>query len=234
MLFTFLKYVETCWNMLSKRIVFGCVFKVMPMASMSAPQSSPCPTPAMQGHSQSTGPKPWSDGECVLKWKVWRLGYIRLCERPNYFNKEMKTSSFKLHKTLDFENYIKTQCHSIISCKVLFWEILFFFKRRTRVPFLCKYHTVIITIFSVSSSGWWRSRECSEAPDPCCQWTSISCTTPGLRCASCTNGRQLSGPSASGSAGILHAPDAAETESHHTGTETPGFGPSGNPTRERV
>ncbi|XP_011614241.1 probable global transcription activator SNF2L2 [Takifugu rubripes] len=33
----------------------------MPMASLSAPQSGPCPTPAMQGHSQNAGPKPWSD-----------------------------------------------------------------------------------------------------------------------------------------------------------------------------
>lgn len=40
--------------------------KGMPMAPMGGPQSSPCPTPAMQGHSQSTGPKPWSDGKyCV-------------------------------------------------------------------------------------------------------------------------------------------------------------------------
>lgn len=108
----------------------------------------------------------------------------------------------------------------------------FFVKRW--VIFLCNYHTVMISIFSVSSSGWWRSRECSEAPDFCYQWTSISCTTPGLRCASCTHGRQLGDPSASGSAGVLHAPDAAETESHHSSTETPGFGPSGNPTRERV
>lgn len=43
-------------------IVIG-VLKGMPMASMSAPQSGPCPTPAMQGHSQNAGPKPWSDGE---------------------------------------------------------------------------------------------------------------------------------------------------------------------------
>ncbi|XP_041792162.1 probable global transcription activator SNF2L2 [Chelmon rostratus] len=35
----------------------------MPMAPMGGPQSSPCPTPAMQGHSQSAGPKPWSDGQ---------------------------------------------------------------------------------------------------------------------------------------------------------------------------
>ncbi|KAM8865300.1 putative global transcription activator SNF2L2 [Synchiropus picturatus] len=34
----------------------------MPMAQMGGSQSSPCPTPAMQGHSQSAGPKPWSDG----------------------------------------------------------------------------------------------------------------------------------------------------------------------------
>lgn len=116
-----------------------------------------------------------------------------------------------------------------------FWKILIFFCEETdMIFFLCNYHTVIITIFSVSSSGWGRSRECPEAPDPRCQWTSISCTTPGLRCASCAHGRQLSDPSASGSAGILHAPDAAETESHHTSTETPGFGPSGNPSRERV
>lgn len=42
---------------------------VMPMAPVGGPQSSPCPTPAMQGQSQSTGPKPWPDGEysvCVL------------------------------------------------------------------------------------------------------------------------------------------------------------------------
>uniref|UniRef100_A0A667YGL3 SWI/SNF related BAF chromatin remodeling complex subunit ATPase 2 n=1 Tax=Myripristis murdjan TaxID=586833 RepID=A0A667YGL3_9TELE len=35
----------------------------MPMAPMGGPQSSPCPTPAMQGHSQSTGPKSWPDGQ---------------------------------------------------------------------------------------------------------------------------------------------------------------------------
>ncbi|XP_077417640.1 putative global transcription activator SNF2L2 [Vanacampus margaritifer] len=35
----------------------------MPMASLSGAQSSPCPTPAMQGHNQSTGPKPWPDGQ---------------------------------------------------------------------------------------------------------------------------------------------------------------------------
>uniref|UniRef100_A0A7N6BFB9 SWI/SNF related, matrix associated, actin dependent regulator of chromatin, subfamily a, member 2 n=1 Tax=Anabas testudineus TaxID=64144 RepID=A0A7N6BFB9_ANATE len=35
----------------------------MPMAPMGGPQSSPCPTPVMQGHSQSAGPKPWSDGD---------------------------------------------------------------------------------------------------------------------------------------------------------------------------
>ncbi|XP_041642728.1 probable global transcription activator SNF2L2 [Cheilinus undulatus] len=35
----------------------------MPMAPIGGPQSSPCPTPAMQGHSQSTGPKPWPDGQ---------------------------------------------------------------------------------------------------------------------------------------------------------------------------
>lgn len=41
------------------------VLKGMPMAPMGGPQSSPCPTPAMQGHNQSTGPKPWSDGKSV-------------------------------------------------------------------------------------------------------------------------------------------------------------------------
>ncbi|KAM3867802.1 putative global transcription activator SNF2L2 isoform 3-T3 [Diretmus argenteus] len=35
----------------------------MPMAPMGGPQSSPCTTPAMQGHSQSTGPKTWPDGQ---------------------------------------------------------------------------------------------------------------------------------------------------------------------------
>ncbi|XP_031726374.1 putative global transcription activator SNF2L2 [Anarrhichthys ocellatus] len=34
----------------------------MPMAPLGGPQSSPCPTPTMQGHNQSAGPKPWSDG----------------------------------------------------------------------------------------------------------------------------------------------------------------------------
>ncbi|XP_038154216.1 probable global transcription activator SNF2L2 isoform X2 [Cyprinodon tularosa] len=33
------------------------------MAPMSGPQSSPCPTPAMQGHNQSTAAKPWTDGQ---------------------------------------------------------------------------------------------------------------------------------------------------------------------------
>ncbi|KAM8885280.1 putative global transcription activator SNF2L2 isoform 2-T4 [Spinachia spinachia] len=36
---------------------------VMPMAPLCGPQSSPCPTPTMQGHNQSAGPKPWSDGQ---------------------------------------------------------------------------------------------------------------------------------------------------------------------------
>ncbi|XP_035494624.2 probable global transcription activator SNF2L2 isoform X2 [Scophthalmus maximus] len=35
----------------------------MAMAPLGGPQSSPCPTPAMQGHNQSTAPKPWSDGQ---------------------------------------------------------------------------------------------------------------------------------------------------------------------------
>nr|XP_057926352.1 probable global transcription activator SNF2L2 [Doryrhamphus excisus] len=35
----------------------------MPMASLGGAQSSPCPTPALQGHSQSTGPKPWPDSQ---------------------------------------------------------------------------------------------------------------------------------------------------------------------------
>uniref|UniRef100_A0A672J5M2 Probable global transcription activator SNF2L2 n=1 Tax=Salarias fasciatus TaxID=181472 RepID=A0A672J5M2_SALFA len=34
----------------------------MPMAPMGGPQSSPIPAPALQGHSQSSGPKPWPDG----------------------------------------------------------------------------------------------------------------------------------------------------------------------------
>lgn len=36
------------------------------MVPMGGPQSSPCPTPAMQGHSQSTGPKLWPDGKYSL------------------------------------------------------------------------------------------------------------------------------------------------------------------------
>ncbi|XP_061836394.1 probable global transcription activator SNF2L2 isoform X2 [Nerophis lumbriciformis] len=35
----------------------------MPMAPLGGSQSSPCPTPVMQGHNQSTGPKPWPDGQ---------------------------------------------------------------------------------------------------------------------------------------------------------------------------
>ncbi|XP_037536783.1 probable global transcription activator SNF2L2 [Nematolebias whitei] len=35
----------------------------MPMTSMGGPQSSPSPAPAMQVHNQSTGPKPWPDGQ---------------------------------------------------------------------------------------------------------------------------------------------------------------------------
>lgn len=38
----------------------------MPMAPMGGPQSSPCPTPGMQGHTHSTGAKPWSEGKPVL------------------------------------------------------------------------------------------------------------------------------------------------------------------------
>uniref|UniRef100_A0AAX7V9W9 SWI/SNF related, matrix associated, actin dependent regulator of chromatin, subfamily a, member 2 n=2 Tax=Pseudocrenilabrinae TaxID=318546 RepID=A0AAX7V9W9_ASTCA len=37
----------------------------MPMAPMGGPQSSPCPAPAMQVLNQSTGPKPWADGQCA-------------------------------------------------------------------------------------------------------------------------------------------------------------------------
>ncbi|XP_072243436.1 probable global transcription activator SNF2L2 isoform X1 [Leuresthes tenuis] len=37
--------------------------QVMPMATMGGPQSSPCPASAIQGHNQSTGPKPWTDGQ---------------------------------------------------------------------------------------------------------------------------------------------------------------------------
>lgn len=63
--------LSSCYYDLSKvthvkhtvSIVIGVALKGMPMASMSAPQSGPCPTPAMQGHSQNAGPKPWSDGE---------------------------------------------------------------------------------------------------------------------------------------------------------------------------
>ncbi|KAM9743322.1 putative global transcription activator SNF2L2 isoform 2-T2 [Menidia menidia] len=33
------------------------------MAPMGGPQSSPCPASAMTGHNQSTGPKPWADGQ---------------------------------------------------------------------------------------------------------------------------------------------------------------------------
>ncbi|XP_061129938.1 probable global transcription activator SNF2L2 [Syngnathus typhle] len=35
----------------------------MPMAPLGGAQSSPCPTPAMQGHNQGAGPKPWLDGQ---------------------------------------------------------------------------------------------------------------------------------------------------------------------------
>ncbi|KAM9743321.1 putative global transcription activator SNF2L2 isoform 1-T1 [Menidia menidia] len=35
----------------------------LPMAPMGGPQSSPCPASAMTGHNQSTGPKPWADGQ---------------------------------------------------------------------------------------------------------------------------------------------------------------------------
>ena len=35
----------------------------MAMAPLGGPQLSPCPTPTMQGHNQSLGPKPWSDGK---------------------------------------------------------------------------------------------------------------------------------------------------------------------------
>ncbi|KAK1892270.1 putative global transcription activator SNF2L2 [Dissostichus eleginoides] len=37
----------------------------MPMAPLGGLQSSPCPTPTMQGHNQSTGPKPWPEGQGV-------------------------------------------------------------------------------------------------------------------------------------------------------------------------
>nr|XP_010777558.1 PREDICTED: uncharacterized protein LOC104952435 [Notothenia coriiceps] len=33
----------------------------MPMVPLGGLQSSPCPTPTMQGHNQSTGPKPWPE-----------------------------------------------------------------------------------------------------------------------------------------------------------------------------
>ncbi|XP_034025478.1 probable global transcription activator SNF2L2 [Thalassophryne amazonica] len=35
----------------------------MPVAPMGGPQSSPCPTPSMQGHNQSSAAKPWPDGQ---------------------------------------------------------------------------------------------------------------------------------------------------------------------------
>ncbi|KAL6114861.1 smarca2 [Pungitius sinensis] len=35
----------------------------MAMAPLGGPQLSPCPTPTMQGHNPSAGPKPWSDGQ---------------------------------------------------------------------------------------------------------------------------------------------------------------------------
>jgi len=37
----------------------------MPLPPVSGPQSSPCPTPVMQAHGQSSGPKPWSEGQYV-------------------------------------------------------------------------------------------------------------------------------------------------------------------------
>lgn len=91
-----------------------------------------------------------------------------------------------------------------------------------------------ITKSWVSRSGWWKSSERSEAPRPCCQWASVPCTTSGLYCASCAHGGQLSDPSGSRAAGVPHGPATAETEPHHTNPEAPGFGPSGDPTRERV
>uniref|UniRef100_A0A3B4F7Q1 SWI/SNF related, matrix associated, actin dependent regulator of chromatin, subfamily a, member 2 n=1 Tax=Pundamilia nyererei TaxID=303518 RepID=A0A3B4F7Q1_9CICH len=41
------------------------IYVGMPMAPMGGPQSSPCPAPAMQVLNQSTGPKPWADGQCA-------------------------------------------------------------------------------------------------------------------------------------------------------------------------
>lgn len=43
------------------------LLKGMAMAPIGGPQSSPCPTPVMQGHNQSTGPKPWSDGKYLVR-----------------------------------------------------------------------------------------------------------------------------------------------------------------------
>lgn len=91
-----------------------------------------------------------------------------------------------------------------------------------------------ITKSWVSRSGWWKSSERSEAPRPCCQWASVPCTTSGLCCASCAHGGQLSDPSGSRAAGVPHGPATAETEPRHANPEAPGFGPSGDPTRERV
>lgn len=91
-----------------------------------------------------------------------------------------------------------------------------------------------ITCSWMPRSGRWQSGDCSEAPHPCSQWSSVTCATPGLSCADCANGGQLDNPSGSGAAGVLHGPDAAETEPCHTSPEASGFRSSWDPPGEGV
>lgn len=80
----------------------------------------------------------------------------------------------------------------------------------------------------------WQPGERSEAPHPCPQWSSLTRATSGLSCADRANGRRLGDPPGSGAAGVVHGPDAAETEPRHANPEASGFGSSGDPPREGV
>lgn len=75
----------------------------------------------------------------------------------------------------------------------------------------------------------WQPGECSEAPNSCPQWSSLACATSGLSSADRADGRRLCDPSGTGAAGVVHGPDAAETEPRHANPEASGFGSSGDP-----
>lgn len=75
----------------------------------------------------------------------------------------------------------------------------------------------------------WQPGEHSEAPHSCPQWSTLTCATSGLPSADRTDGRRPCDASGSRAAGVVHGPDAAETEPCHANPEASGFGSSGDP-----